>query len=79
MIRHLLRSQHGGAALAQVNGMEIVAVGAIVSHISCRNQAGLQQPVAGAIRLDDMPDAGIARGEARRAVVQAIPSTSIIE
>ena len=78
-VRHLLRTQHRGAAIPQIDTVEKVPVGAAAAQVGCRQQTGFHQPGTGAVRLDDMPGAWIPRGEACRSVAQAIPSTSIIE
>jgi hypothetical protein len=79
MSRHLLRAKHRGAAIALVNLPEVVAIGAAAPHVGCRKQASFHQPATGTLCFHDVPDAWIAGGEARRAVAQAIPSTSIME
>ena len=85
VIAHQLRPQDGGAALAKIDALKPVAVCAATRQIGNttqlrrRQQTGLGQPGARAIRLDDVPDTRIASGETRRAVSQAIPSTSIME
>ncbi len=85
LIRHQLRAQNGGLAPAWLDPLKRVAVGPIGHEpgksveFSGRQQTGCRQPRAGTFRLDDVPDARVASGEARRSVAQAIPSTSIME
>ena len=85
MIRHQLRPQDGGPAATKIDALEAIAVCIVARQTGkapqlCRGkQAGPGQPCAGTVRFDDMPDAGIASGETRRAITQSIPSTSIME
>ena len=68
-----------------VDPLESVAIGPIgletrkPIEFRGRQQPRVRQPRPGAVRLDDVPDARVAGGEACRSVVQAIPSTSIME
>ena len=84
-IRHQLRPQDGGSPATEIDAFEAIAVCAVARQIGKstqlrrREQAGAGQPRAGTFRFDDVPDAGMAGGETRRAVTQSIPSTSIIE
>ena len=85
LIRHQLRAQDGDLARAWLDPLESVAVGPIglktrkPIEVRGRKEPRLRQPRSGAVRLDDVPDARVAGGEARRSVAQAIPSTSIME
>ena len=85
LISHELWSQNGGLARAWLDPLKRVAIDPIGHktgkpvEFRGRQQARLRQPRPGAVRLDDVPDARVACGEARRSVVQAIPSTSIME
>lgn len=79
MVRHLLGSEHGSAAMAQINRMEVDPIRSAVGEIGRRQQTGGAQPGAGAVSLDDMPDTRVARGKPGGTLVHAIPSTSIIE
>jgi hypothetical protein len=85
MVRHQLRPQDRGSATAEIDALECIAIrsadwqAGAAAQLGSREQASLVQPRSSAVRLDNVPDTGIASGETRRSVAQAIPSTSIIE